>query len=196
MGEEGLVPLEKLRGQEALVLEVATSAYLGRVYRVIDGRNAWWNTWVRRWYQDEIYASLNAARHAVEGMRVQGSTWTIEEVPVCVFLGSQHALVVGEIHSREPLTKHGYSPVCKPFLNDLAVVFQRPANDNILCLAAQGIEIQRFAGRAGLFSSVSEGGRFPLWWTKSDVEWRTGGLETILKTYKESLRSALSSGSG
>lgn len=78
-----------------------------KLYYLHDGRNAWWTTWVQRYYNGCMHSSLwDAQRHA-ERMRVQGSVFYIVELPAVILEGDSLVCAITQINTTSVLA--GYS---------------------------------------------------------------------------------------
>lgn len=100
-----LYPFEQWE-HEGFEDEPPMSCFLGKVVYFGEGRNAYYGYWSST-YPGNAAFSLDVAevKRRIEGQRVQGSQWTIEELPVLVVAGRDNSLVIGEINTTEPL-KH------------------------------------------------------------------------------------------
>jgi hypothetical protein len=78
------------------------------LYYVITGRNAWHSTWITRYTENCLHASLEQAKEHVEKKRTQGTVFSIKELPAIIFRSTNGCLVVTQINSLNPLA--GYSP--------------------------------------------------------------------------------------
>src|SRR5689334_7917345 len=93
--------------------EPVLSCCLGKLFQFYQGRNVWgehnWLFGGRQPNRRDTYPGdepwcldLSAAKSKVERQRVQGSKWTIAELPVAVISGETQTLIIGEINSDEP----------------------------------------------------------------------------------------------
>jgi hypothetical protein len=78
-----------------------------QIYYIIDGRNAWWQTWVQRYRQDCMQLSLPESRDVCERKRVQGTVFRITQLPAIAFRTSLHgtALLITQINTNSPLSQ-------------------------------------------------------------------------------------------
>ena len=84
------------------------SCFLGKIFEVVEGRNAWQATWNQNYFMDKFYPSRAAACGWVEGRRKRGSTWTISERPAIVAAGSDNAVILASMDAH-PF--QGWKPV-------------------------------------------------------------------------------------
>jgi hypothetical protein len=96
-----LILLDHFAEKSALGLDIAREMAIVTLYEILDGRNAWHDTWFEGYEgDDDVHLSVDAAKKSVEGKRVQGSTWKIIEQPACAFRGDLHCLVVVEVNTK------------------------------------------------------------------------------------------------
>jgi hypothetical protein len=70
--------------------EPVVSCYLGKVFHFSRGRNAYWGRWSSAYPGHESFAiGLAEAEERVQGRRVQGSRWSIKELPVLVITSKE-----------------------------------------------------------------------------------------------------------
>jgi hypothetical protein len=77
-----------------------------KLYYVRDGRNAWWGTWVTRWYEKSFFFNLSGASSYAEGLRVQGSVFYILEVPALMLTVSKGFALVTQLGTDRPLADY------------------------------------------------------------------------------------------
>ena len=83
--------------------EGISSCFLGQVFRVYEGRNAWHATWVESAYhENEFFSVGHEAREWIERRRKQGSSWSIEGIPAIVAVGVYKAVLIVEMNSTNP----------------------------------------------------------------------------------------------
>jgi len=74
---------------------------LVKVFLLITGRNAWHSTWSTRYSrQRAIFSSFEEAKNVAENIRIQGSQFTIREIPALAFYSLSGIIVICEFHSR------------------------------------------------------------------------------------------------
>lgn len=78
----------------------------GKVYHVIEGRNAWHSTWVVQYEPNSFYSSLPAAKEYAENIRKSGSVFTIIEKPSLIIRSHKKTIIITEINHEKPLADH------------------------------------------------------------------------------------------
>ena len=77
--------------------------YLTKMYYFWSGRNAWNWTWSSKYPGiNAFHMTFENATDEIEDRRVQGSSWTIREMPAIVFVSDRVKLVVAEINTDTP----------------------------------------------------------------------------------------------
>lgn len=77
-----------------------------KLYYVRDGRNAWWGTWVTRWYETSFFFNWEDARSYAEYQRVQGSVFHILEIPALMLTVSRGFAMVTQLGTDKPLSDY------------------------------------------------------------------------------------------
>jgi hypothetical protein len=70
-----------------------------RVFYLSYGRNAWYATWINKYYPDSMSFDQAAIKHAAEERRVQGSVFRIESLPLFVVKRASGTYGICEINS-------------------------------------------------------------------------------------------------
>lgn len=78
----------------------------GAVYFVTEGRNAWHSKWVMKYTKNSIHSTLSSAKSFCERNRKSGSVFYIKRLPCLVLVGSENVVIVTEINSDNPLSRH------------------------------------------------------------------------------------------
>jgi hypothetical protein len=72
------------------------------MYLLSTGRNAWNNVWIQRYKgPTSLHFTLEAAKKKAEPVRVQGTVFSIEQVPVLAFRSRTGIAYCAEFHSKE-----------------------------------------------------------------------------------------------
>lgn len=77
--------LEKYKSEG---MDTVLSIDVGKIYHVVEGRNAWHSTWITQYMPRSFYSSLMAAKEYAETIRKSGSSLTIKENP-CLVIRSE-----------------------------------------------------------------------------------------------------------
>jgi hypothetical protein len=77
-----------------------------KLYYIRDGRNAWWGTWVTRWYENSFFFNWESARGYAEDHRVQGSVFHILEVPALMLMVSKGFALVTQLGTEKTLAEY------------------------------------------------------------------------------------------
>ena len=110
--------------KRTLIREFPSSCFVGAIYYLTQGRNAWRRTWSKSYWSDASFqTSLLRAQESAENYRVQGSQWTVSELACCVFVANEHSLLLTEINTTRPLFRidHQHLGVEVPSLHRIAV---------------------------------------------------------------------------
>ncbi len=78
----------------------------GAVYFATEGRNAWHSTWVVKYTKNSVHSTLASAKSFCERKRKSGSVFYVKRLPCLVLIFSKGAVVVTEINSDNPLSRH------------------------------------------------------------------------------------------
>lgn len=180
-------PKEKERGE-------ITRAESGTIYYLIEGRNAWHSTWVQTYGKNCMHTDLKTAKKFAEKNRINGSVFTIQELPCLVLRTSLKTVVITEINNNKILENHilmlekeniakkdlhslqkrcsDVSEMVKSFFPESFFWRRKVRKDNsIMVLEHQNSDIKIHKEKHGhsALSSVSHGGDFPLNWVSSSV---------------------------
>ncbi len=195
MGEIRLVGFQKLLGlelvsDELLREERLTIAEISQptwIYQVIYGRNAWHSTWVEIYDEENFQLELVAAKESVEARRVQGSKWTIAELPALAFIGENRTLVVAEINTDRPLSDCGYSSACAPDLASIARAFAPARENSILRFLTVKNKFPKLVPELRVFRSISPGGTSSLIWDEHKRDWDVTSLKKHRRSFSKSM---------
>lgn len=157
------------------------------IYQVIYGRNAWHSTWVQIYDEENFHLEFEAAKESAENRRVQGSKWTIEELPALAFVGERHTLVVTEINSDRPLFHSGYSPKCPPSLSSIARAFFPVRDNSILRFLTAKSGFPKLVPELREFSSISRGGDSLLDWQEHRRHWDVTSFKKHRRSFSQSM---------
>jgi len=94
-----------------------------KVYFLIYGRNAWNTTWIQKYSTGCMHSSLSAAKLAAEKKRVQGSVFSIEELPAIQFINPERSIIITEINN--PSTLNLYREITEAKDLNLMEIFNR-----------------------------------------------------------------------
>ena len=144
--------------------------FLGKLFYIMYGRNAWHNTTIGRYYSDSFHLQMCSAECSVNGnrwKRTQGSYWTIKELPCLVFQADQVSLLITEINTTLPLLR--YSPNLEHLhlasLYSNAMWFRPTGPNSVIRLLTTDREIEAADGNWRVYRSRSRGGGSELeWW--------------------------------
>jgi hypothetical protein len=75
-----------------------------QLYYVIEGRNAWWQTWTQRYRQDCMQEYLTSAKKICERKRVQGTVFRITQLPALAFRSDVGTLFISQINTDAPFS--------------------------------------------------------------------------------------------
>lgn len=163
--QEGLCKYEDITDE---LRDVAYHACLTKVIYAVDGRNAWYNTWVKRYYPSTYSLSLEDTKRMVEKKRVQGSTWSIKEVPAIAFIGHNYALLVTQINTNDILKKYPFTDAIQPSIDKIADCFEpEDYNDDIIRLISKQPDQIQKAKQFATYKSYSIGRDYYLRWESS-----------------------------
>ncbi len=143
----------------------ALSAYLGKIYFAAYGRNAWHSTWVSRYTAGySFHATHESARRDVESRRVQGSTWTIRELPALVVAARKGLIAVSEINTATPLKRWPPDFGRSLTLRGLAKRWRPRGSDDLKKFGVTGYVPPPAELPFQTWTSVSHGGQYRLAW--------------------------------
>lgn len=163
-----------------------------RLYYLHDGRNAWWSTWVQRYGQDCMFASMSMACEQAEHRRVQGSVFYILEVPALLFLGPGFNMAIAEINTDCPLGKVITLPKT-PYMQDVFEALNPSRPNSVLRLSCSIDEMrlaQELEGNPSfdVYQSYSEGRYYRLGWSRrGNDKVRVDGVSSICDKMKSLL---------
>ena len=74
-----------------------------KIYYCYYGRNAWYSTWVQKYYKNCMHASFDSAKGFAEINRKQGSVFYIKELPALYIESGSYPILVTQINKTCPL---------------------------------------------------------------------------------------------
>lgn len=85
---------------EDLLKSEFKSLSIVKVYLLISGRNSWHGTWSTQYRRNRaIFGQFREATSVAENLRIQGTQFTIKEIPALAFASLSGVIVVTEFHS-------------------------------------------------------------------------------------------------
>lgn len=167
-----------------------TSCIKGRLFYFFQGRNAWHWSWSVTYPGDNAFSlTLEESIQKVEKNRVQGSTWWIEDIPVCVFSGSRYSLVIGEIGAQAPLQNYVNVKFDKPTIKIIANAFQAWRPNSLVKFVCSVGKVDISRGVLKRFKSVSNGGNYYLEWElKKDKTYNSNYINKIIEKSTKQLK--------
>lgn len=144
--------------------------HLCKVYFVSTGRNAFYLTWSERYAHDAAFhTSLDAAKHHAEQKRVQGTVFSIDELPALAFPVDSGALLVTEINTSTAFEGFLRRTPRTRTVSHIASFFTPPRVNSIQRLFCESdIPVAFFPLRR--FRSSSRGKAYPLTWEQLELE--------------------------
>ena len=91
----------------------------GKVFHVIEGRNAWHSTWIVQYQPNSFYSSLSAAKEYAESIRKSGSVFTVVEKPSLIIRSSRKTTIITELNNSDPLSGHFLGEDISSITNDM-----------------------------------------------------------------------------
>ena len=73
------------------------------LYFVVGGRNAWHSTWISRYSPGSMHLTFSSAAAHAERSRVQGTVFTIQQLPALEFVAEAGRVYVTQINEATPL---------------------------------------------------------------------------------------------
>ena len=102
-----------------------------KLYYISTGRNAWNSTWVKQYQHGCMHLSLAGAEAFAEQHRIQGTRFTIRQLPALLVCGDDcSGILITEINTRTPLK--GYSAVAVKPMSEASGPLIEKASDNYL----------------------------------------------------------------
>jgi len=157
-----------------LMTEFPETCFVGTVYHVVEGRNAWRNKRSCKYTDDTEDSSFQtllswAQGHAAK-CRVQGSQWSILERACCVFASDWYSLIVTEINTPRPLLRFDTDErrIGPPTLYELASSFAPCFPNSVIRLVTKNKDIMPWSCKPKLFASRSQGGSVALKWIQRE----------------------------
>lgn len=81
-----------------------TDVFETKTFFVVRGRNAWHSTWVTHYWDGCLHNEWQSARDRAEGLREQGSVFSIHERPTLAFRSETGTFALVEINSAVPFS--------------------------------------------------------------------------------------------
>jgi hypothetical protein len=152
------------------------------------GRNAWHSTWIRRYYPGSISLFEKDLQSLCENLRVQGSVFRIETVPVVYLVYKEDVVVLVAINDR---SSSAYRPLITNISPYSLAAFWSSAEfeiDNwlipfILPAWRPDLHPKRFHR----MSSSPQGAGKPLSWSRREVDEGASGICTAFSDFMPSL---------
>jgi hypothetical protein len=95
--------------EKDILIGIATK----RVTLLVEGRNAWHSTWIRRYRGDAaMFTNQSSARDAAERRRKQGSVFYVFDTPALLLFGVRTTCIATDIHPENPF--HGFKGFRQP----------------------------------------------------------------------------------
>lgn len=79
-----------------------------KIYYCLYGRNAWHSTWIQKYFPNCMQITFDAAKQYAESLRIQGSVFSILEMPALQIDSGSVKFLATQINTITPL--RGYSP--------------------------------------------------------------------------------------
>jgi hypothetical protein len=96
------------KSKSSLSKELIKDVYVGKIYYVHRGRNAWHSTWRQHYFSGCMHPTLGEAKKYAETSRGSGSVFYIYELPCMIAQSASYIGIVVEINRDNPL--EGYKP--------------------------------------------------------------------------------------
>lgn len=172
--------------------ERAVCCYFGKVFHFWQGRNAYWGSWSSLYPGHKAFwPDLEAAKKEIASRRVQGSTWTLVDVPVVVIAGKKKALVVGEINTDVPLD--GFVPFRRRLstLSEFGAYFKPHKRNSVFRILCPNGIVKPAELPFRERRSSSYGGYYKLDWTGSLSNHSIDPVLRLVSQINKCLRQAL-----
>lgn len=197
--------LEKYQHEGA---DTVKTVEAGKVFHVVEGRNAWHSTWVSRYKPNSFYSSLSSAKSYAESIRKSGSVFTILEKPGLVIRSVKKTTIVVEVNHGKPLAGHIIDQDFEnikdataadyrqrsEFLPDFIKGFmstslgwrRKVSANNMIILQHKnpGLKIKGVSNPLKARVSVSRGSGYYLLWNESDYSTNSGSVCKISDNFK------------
>jgi len=157
----------------------------GRIFFFSEGRNAWNWSWSQTYPGDDAFSlTFEQSKQKIENRRIQGSTWWIEELPACVFSGTQYSLIVTEINTETPLRDYVNITFDNPTIGEIAEVFEPSTTNFIITFICNTTDIDVTTKTLKRYKSYSNGGNYALGWTpRADVRYKSNYVNKIVRMF-------------
>jgi len=141
------------------------SCFLTKVFHYWVGRNAWYGTWSSTYCGDYSFSlQREELLDQIEGERVQGSTFTLAELPALALLGKHLALILFQHHAQSPFQEVPTSAVAGASLLGVAESIRKRADRALLFVASPELP-KATEPPYRRFGSVPQGSDYMLGWT-------------------------------
>ncbi len=155
------------------------SSHLGCVYHFVAGRNAWRSTWTESYPDKEAFSlDLDEVVRKVERSRVQGSKFTLYELPALVLAAESMSLVLSDPRGGRAFAHwRDNSP---PPATLFAAAAWASRHDNCQCWTCHAkppISTPPFR----IYQSRPRVGREPLYWRESSARLSIGRIRSIVR---------------
>lgn len=174
-----------------------------KVFLLITGRNAWHSTWSTSYSrQRAIFGSFEEAKNVAENIRIQGSQFTIREIPALAFFSLKGVIVICEFHSKPQFAKLNLNEIAEslrlkntlvraiqPFRTSSEDFWVQPFPDHdsfIVTVVPLSQKLNIFPEKVDLktWKSSSSGPRYYLHWNQVGAR-EIDPLERIIEIFKE-----------
>jgi len=177
--------LTRLAGDEPLY-----RAYVSSLFMFVAGRNAWHGTWSSTYPREHAFATqIERLHQQVEKERVQGTTFTIQQLPVLVLCGRQTRLVLSEPSSPmpflfpEPVETHSRS------LGETASHLITRSHVGVACWRTTSAPPEAEPPFLAYHSSVAAAGS-PLHWSRSESSVETSAIFRLVDELQRGANAA------
>ena len=148
--------------------EKPLTCFLGKVFHYWVGRNAYYGVWSATHPGDSSYSLDREELHnRIEAQRVQGSTFTMAELPALVLLGQRLSLVLFQHQAAPPFRDVPPSAVSGGLLLDVAHSVANHTGDTSVFVASPDL-LKLAALPYRTWSSFRQGGGYALGWSPWD----------------------------
>jgi len=154
-------------------------SYLGCVYHFVAGRNAWQSTWTQRYPREAGFSlDLDTLVRKVERSRVQGSRFTLYELPALVLAAESMFLVLADPRGGKAFAH--WRDDSRPPATLFAAAAWASRRDASFCWPCYA-EPPSATPPFRVFQSFPGVGREPLYWRESSPRLSSGRIRSIVK---------------
>jgi hypothetical protein len=156
------------------------TSFLSKAFYFSVGRNAWWGSWSSTYPGDHAFApEPSTIKKRIEAQRVQGSQFTLKELPALALMGQHYELLLFQTWGNAPFGKIPRSAISGKTMFEVA---------RSICKHEQWINT--FIGPSGtacrpilpfkMFRSRPQGAGYPLAWDRLDDEYELGPVMALV----------------